>query len=502
MSNKNQIIRDLRNQVAGLSAASAAGDAAKKETTLQNSLSSLVQSAQIQSRLTSLTPIIENNLYYPISLNYAMLMYMYKTHGVIQTAIDMPVLDAFRGGLEFSSMELNASDLEDFCDWLEEKNVFGSFSDTVIWKRLFGGSALVINAGQDPKTPLDMMKVRPEYLEFYDACRWELTANEPDNKSMGAQSMKAKSYSIYGLTLDSSRVLTMSGKRAPYIIRNQLSGWGMSEVERMVADFNLFLQTKNVLYEILDEAKLDVFKLAGYITALSSPGGTETVERRIQQTNLLKNFHHALVIDKEDDYEQKQLSFSGLSEIMKENRIGLASALRMPITKLFGLSATGFNSGEDDIENYNAMVESEVRQPARPALNAVIKMCARAFFGDDYTLKYKFKPLRMMTSTDEENIKASKQQRVLDLYDRGLVVSEEVGEVLHKEDLIGIETKAQLGELEEHPLVPALGAGDGGGEDNEEDGGSGAGAWQRSPKSGNLRRKLKSGRFEYKKKGE
>lgn len=496
MSNKNEIIRGLRNQVAELT------DKKTGAFGLNNSLTSLVQSATMQSHLTSLNPIIQNNLYYPITLNYTMLMYMYKTHGVIQTAIDMPVLDAFRGGLEFSSMELDANDLEGFCDWLEEKAVLQTFSYAVIWKRLFGGSALVINAASDPKEPLDLKGVNPDMLEFYDACRWELMAVNSGDNSMGAQAMKAPKYNIYGKELDRSRVLTMSGKRAPFIIRNQLSGWGMSEVERMIADFNLYLQTKNVLYEILDEAKLDVFKLAGYSDALASPGGTELVNARVQQTNLLKNFHNALILDKEDDYEQKQLSFSGLAEIMKENRIGLASALRMPITKLFGLSASGFNSGEDDIENYNAMVESEIREPARPALNTVIKICARAYFGDDYALKYKFKQLRMMTSTDEENIKSSKQGRVTDLYDRGLVDSQEVGEVLHKEDLIGIETKAQRGELEDHPLVPMLGAGDTGGEEGGADGDTGAGKWTRSPKSGNLRRKLKSGRFEYKKQGE
>ena len=30
--------------------------------------------------------------------------------------------------------------------------------------------------------------------------------------------------------------------------------------------------------------------------------------------------------------------------------------LKMPITKLFGISAAGFSSGEDDIENYNSMI--------------------------------------------------------------------------------------------------------------------------------------------------
>ena len=501
MSNKNVVIRELRSCVENLQ--NQLNTVQKNPTqSFNNSLTTLVQSAVMQSRLTSISPIIENNVYYPITLNYTMLMYMYKTHGILQTAIDMPVLDAFRGGLDFSSDELDVSDLEDFCDWLEEKAILQKFSHAVIWKRLFGGSALVINAGQDPKTPLEAMKVNKDFLDFYAAARWELMALNPANQSMGSMSKDSDSYQIYGTTMDKSRVLVMSGKEAPFIIRNQLSGWGMSEVERMIADFNLYLETKNVLYEILDEAKLDVYHLAGYADSLATADGTQLINQRVQLTNQLKNFQKALILDKEDEYQQKQLSFSGLAEIMKENRIGIASALRMPITKIFGLSASGFNSGEDDIENYNAMVESEIREPARPMLNTVIKICARAFFGDEYTIKYKFKPLRMMTSTDEENIKASKQGRFMEQYDRGLLDSKEMGELMHKEDLVGIETKAQKGELEDHPLVPQFGAMPGAGGEDGGEGESGAGNWTRSPKSGNLRRKLKSGRFEYKKKGE
>src|SRR3990167_8523702 len=36
-----------------------------------------------------------------LSLNRILLSYAYITHGIIQTMIDQPVEDAFRGGLEF-----------------------------------------------------------------------------------------------------------------------------------------------------------------------------------------------------------------------------------------------------------------------------------------------------------------------------------------------------------------------------------------------------------------
>ena len=37
--------------------------------------------------------------------------------------------------------------------------------------------------------------------------------------------------------------------------------------------------------------------------------------------NEMKNFNNALVLDKNDEYDQKQITFSGLAEVMKENRI-------------------------------------------------------------------------------------------------------------------------------------------------------------------------------------
>jgi phage-related protein (TIGR01555 family) len=340
-------------------------------------------------------------------------------------------------------------------------------------------------------SPLDFTKVDKDKLEFYDAARWE----------MMAPSMHQEKYNIYGKEIHGSRVLVMSGKRAPWLIRNQLAGWGMSEIERMIADFNLYLQTNNVLYEILDEAKVDIYSIAGFAESLATNDGTALIKTRIQLTNQMKNFHNALLIDKEDAYDQKQLSFSGLAEIKKENRIGLASALRMPMTKLFGLSASGFNSGEDDIENYNAMVESEVREPAKPELRKILKMCLHAYFGSEVSFDFKFKPLRMMTSQEEEQIKASKQQRAEMLYDKALMSSSELGELLVKEDLIPIDTAMTRGELEDHPLAPMPGmAGEGeeGSSDEKKD--AGAGPWHRSPK-GRMRKKLKSGRYEYKKEG-
>lgn len=409
-----------------------------KNAQLQNSMMGLANPLTTQDNISSLTPLFNSNLYAPLTLQYTLLTYLYKTHGVLQTMIDEPVYDAFRDGIDLTSDEIGSPDMGDLEDFIEEKGILDSVKNAGIWARLYGGAGLIVNVGQDWEQPFNEKDIAQGMLELYDADRWEFA---------GA-SRSAKEFLFYGKKLDASRVITMGGKRAPRLIRAQLSGWGMSEMERTAEDFNMWLRGRNVLYEILDEAKVDVYGIKDYANTLATPSGESVIRNRIQMTNQIKNFHNALILDKEDEYHVIANSFAGLAEVMKENRIGLASALRMPMTKIFGMGATGLNaSSEDDIENYNAMITSQVREPMRPLLRKVLRLCQLAVFGEVYDIKFSFKPLRMLGAAEEEGVKKSKQDRYLSLYNARLLNSKEMGELMHKENLVPIVTEAQEGKL-------------------------------------------------------
>lgn len=419
------------------------------ETTMHNSLTGLVSGlggssdfGNGMSNMTSLNPSLQNNLYAPITLMWTNLMYMYKTHGLVQTCIDMPVLDALRGGLDFQSDQLDTDDLALLEDYLEENAILERIGDAFIWARLFGGGALILNTEGDHEEELgDELMSGP--LEFYDACRWELTCERRIPAS--------RLYGFYGKQLHSSRVITILGKRAPWLLRAQLSDWGMSELERVIEAFNLWLRTNNVIYEILDEAKLDIYQLAGFKEALATSSGTALTTRRIQAINQIKNFNNALVLDINDKYETKQLGFGGLAEIKKESRMEIAAAFRMPMSKLFGIPSTGYSSGQDDIENYNGLVESEVRQPMKQVIRKVLKLVVKHLFHDDLDINFKFKPLRILSGADEETIKTSKSNRYMAMFDKMLMSSKEVGEAMQKDNLIPIPLQAEKGLLDDHP---------------------------------------------------
>ena len=468
----------------------------------ENSLTSLVgvmASGYLQSNLTSFNPLNQNNNAALLSINWTNLTYMYKTHGLVQKMIDMPVMDAFRGGFEFTCPTLDHDDLVGFQHCLEDLEAVEKAKDCLKWGRLYGGSGIVINAWDLPAKQFAPSALLDGPVEFYDANRWELAA--PMRFS--------ENYQFYGNNLHKSRVITFGGKRAPHIIRQQLQGWGMSELERMVPDFLLFLRHRNVLYEMLNEAKVDVYRIEGLEQALMSADGTNKIAQRIQLSNMMKNYNNALIMPLKDEYEQKQLSFSGLGDINESIKGWLSMISGIPQSKLFGQGSSGFSSGEDDLENYNtSMVVGEVREPARPLLRQLFKICAMKCFGENggkHEIDYKWAPLREMSSEQEESMKSSKHMRYAADLDRGIITPEEYGIICHKEKLIPIETAAQRGEVDKEDLAAFAGLGGdeeggGAGGSGKEDGGKkkGGSGWVRSP-SGAMRKKTAYG-WEYQKK--
>jgi phage-related protein (TIGR01555 family) len=244
-------------------------------------------------------------------------------------------------------------------------------------------------------------------------------------------------------------VHVLKGIAAPSFVRPRLRGWGFSVVEALVRSINQYLKATDLTFNILDEFKIDYFKIEGLAATLTQTGGTEKIQKRMQLVNQQKNYQRAVVMDSKDDFIQKQLSFGGISETMIGIRMQVASDLRMPLTKVFGISAEGFSSGEDDIENYNAMVESTVRQKSKYGLIEIIKLRCQQKFGyvpDDITIK--FKPLRILGAEQEENVKTQKFARLLQNCQAGLMSVKEYKDAVNKENLLGVQLDTSLDKIE------------------------------------------------------
>lgn len=437
------------------------GTRTTKNEVLANSLTELTQalgfSQEFGVQLSQTATLMKNNRNYFVSNDRTTLTYAYTTFGIIQTLIDQPVEDAFRGGIVIKSNELDADNIQDIQNYITENDTMEEVKEAAKWNRLYGGGALVVNTAGKSDRPLDLESINKDtLLEFYAADLWEL--NKTNSQAYSEKKPYAKTgiedeFFFYGNKLDKSRAFILKGKKAPSFARQQLRGWGMSEVERLIRSLNQYIKNHDVIFELLDESKVDVYGIKGFNTALATKGGTEAIEKQIRLTNQTKNYQQAIVKDKEDDYEQKKMDFNGLSEMLQQIRIGIANDLRMPLTKIFGQSASGFNSGEDDIENYNSMIESEIRGKFDNLVVQVVKLICQKLFGfipDDLRIEYK--PLRTLSALEEEQLRTSKLNNVLAMYDRGLINSEEAKEEINQQDIF--LTKMDASGEEDFPLPP------------------------------------------------
>lgn len=379
-----------------------------------------------------------------LTLQPYLLAYAYKTYGIFQTVVDQPVDDAFRGGVELKSETLDTEDLETLKQAMEDGGDWEEIMYTLKWSRLFGGGVLVANTPQDSKTPLNERGLKNKPLEFYASDRWQCIATDPD---AGA---KNTNFIMEDLLIDKTRTKIEVGKRPPYYVRLRLQGWGLSIYEALLPALIQYFKSQNVMLELLDEKKIDVLKIFGLAETLASPGGTAKIKKRVDIAAANKNFRGMLTMADKDDYQQKELTMAGMADMSKEIRIMIASAVKMPVSKIWGVGSSGFSSGEDDLENYNSIVEGEIRIPAEKLIKWVVDLRCMQLFGFKIPdLKIAWKPLRVLSAREMQEIENWKVNNAMQMFDRGLLKASETMTYLKQEDIILIKTEAEKGGMDD-----------------------------------------------------
>ena len=402
------------------------------------------------SQLSQSDTLFKNLRYYLVSNMRQLLSQLYVEHGLVQTVVDVPVDDALGRGFEIISRQLDENQIEELQFKMEEQNDHDTLAQALKWNRLYGGAGIIIMTGQDQTEKFDIESIKKDsLLEFRAADLWELFHNcqKSDDQLMGLKVDKlpmVDQYNYYGQKLDATRVMPIRGIPAPSFIRPRLRGWGLSVIETLVRSINQYLKATDLSFEVLDEFKVDIFKIKGLTNSLLNKEGAQQINTRLSLANTQKNFQNAIAMDGEDDYQQKQLSFTGIAEAMNGIRLQVASDLRMPMTKLFGMSSAGFNSGEDDIENYNAMIESTIRAKSKfHAIKMVKLRCAQLFGFVPDDLRIEFPSLRIMSSEQEENVKTQKFNRLLQARQSGDITNEEFRQGVNKENLCEIQLEIE-----------------------------------------------------------
>lgn len=396
-------------------------------------------------QLSDTTTEFTNLRWYLVSNFRQLLSELYVEIGLVQTVVNVPIDDGLRGGITLKSKQLDENQIKELQISLDRDDDINTCGWAAKWNRLYGGAGILILVGdQDPETPFDISSVGPDTdIEFRAVDMWELFWDKQNTEGYDPQiqAQDFEYYSYYSENVHKSRVMRLKSIQAPSFIRPRLRGWGVSVVETLVRSINQYLKATDLGFEVLDEFKIDVYRVKNLVNTLLSNGGDAAIKKRFQQTNWQKNYQHAIVLDSEDEYIQKQLSFAGLAEAMAGIRMQVAADMRMPITKLFGTSVSaGFQTDQNDMENYNSMVESEVRNKLKYDILRICEIKCQKLFGfipDD--LELEFKPLRELTAVDQETVRTQKFTRILQGLEKGLISIQAAQDACNKGNIFDVQ---------------------------------------------------------------
>lgn len=426
--------------------------------------------------------ILENLRWYMVSNFRQMLSQAFVEIGLVQTIVCVPVDDGLRGGILLKSKQLNEDEIKQLQLSLDRDGDLETAGWAAKWDRLYGGAGIITLIGdQDPEEPMDLSSITEDTdVEFRDVDMWELFADKQNTEGYNAQlqTQTFEFYNYYAEPIHKSRVMVLKGLKAPSFVRPRLRGWGLSVVEALVRSMNQYLKATDLGFEVLDEFKLDIYKIKNLVNTLLSPNGTNTVKQTVQMLNWQKNYQNAIVMDSEDDFDHKQLSFAGLAEAMEGIRMQVAADMRMPILKLFGQSVSSgslSSSSAEEMENYNSMVESEVRGKLKYHILRMCEIKCQKMFGmipDD--LELEFKPLRELGAVDQENVKTQKFTRLLQAKQANELTTLEFRDACNKGRIFDVELDTTDSALNDPELSPQDLEDEAGEEKDGTDGESGA----------------------------
>ncbi|KQX18405.1 MULTISPECIES: phage portal protein [unclassified Sphingomonas] len=337
--------------------------------------------------------------------------------------VDIPAEDMTRAGRDWDATDDEIAKIE-----AEEKRLG-------YWEKLFealllgrlGGGAILIGLGDNPANPLPVT-IRPGQIRYLTVLsRWELNLGEEDRDPESDTFKQPKFYRLPGTSrqvdIHPSRVVCFRGLPIPAFpgMTWEDRFWGMSVVEAVDEAVQQATTACAGFAALIDEAKIDVFRLAGMAEQLLQPGGEDRLLQRVEMTNTGKSVHRAVVLDKEDEWEQRQLALTGVRDVIVTYDARVAGAADIPATRLFGKSPDGMNAtGDSDLTNYFQSVGSKQEKQLRPMMERIdAVMLPSAGLKADLT--WSFSPLMVLSEKDQAEVENKEADTVTKYANAGLV---------------------------------------------------------------------------------
>lgn len=377
--------------------------------------------------------------------DYNLMVTLYRTHWIVKKIIDVVSNDMTKAGIKITTA-LEPAIIKRIQGCIKRRKVEKSLNELVRWGRLFGGAgAVMLIDGQDDilDQPLDLDSIMlDDFKGLLVFDRWsgitpctEEFVTDLDSPDFGLPKYYNVSLSdSTPLRVHHSRVLRYVGRILPRWEREVEQHWGASELETAIEEIAKRDNTSFNIAQLVFLANLRILKMSdlGDGLTLNDSRAQSDIYQTLQAQNSLMSSFGLYVMNKDDDFDTKAYTFSGLAEIMQNFMLDISGATGIPATKLYGRSPEGLNAtGESDMQNYYEMIRENQSTSLEDNWNKllpVIFMSELGFVPDD--LDFEFEAIENVKEEEIADLIGKKSDSIIKGYEANLLTQKEAREEL------------------------------------------------------------------------
>lgn len=368
------------------------------------------------------------------------LLALWVTSWVAQKACAKKASDMVRRWREIRSNDLTSEQIEQFSKLEKKYKIPQTLERASKWCSFYGGVGLLVITNANVETPLSSDQ------------RLERIIIVPPNKITGVGQRNIDilstnyglfdTYRINGLVeVHHSRLIIMNAVERDL---ESLELFGYSDLQAVYETVKRFDFLQTNIADLVSESKVDVFKIPELNASLLA-GRENDIAKTMQQVQLIKSTTNSLLIDGEYEHEQKELTFTGLTDLIREFRNAVAGACDMPVTILFGQSVSGLASGDEDTENYHETIHRLQELRLRPVLEVLDVLLLAEVTNkpiDDFW--FEFNSLKDNTVEQRLNMFSQFASGAVSLIQSGVLTEEQVARELRDLGLVNCISNEDL----------------------------------------------------------
>lgn len=373
---------------------------------------------------------------------------LYRADWLSRKIVDVPPSDATRAWRSWNAGKKDVKKIEE----LERSLGLQRKIELAMCRaRLLGGSALILGTADGAfDSILDYDKIGKGDLKFVHVVgRYNIVAGplikdvtspwygEPthylrtNNVSTGTWEQELKpppQTSALGkqpgemFIIHPSRVIRFIGHEYPDM-EMAPDSWGDSVLQTIYDAIRDAGMTASSIAQIVAEAKLDIIKVYGLSETLSTQEGSKKLTERFMYTNAAKSTVNAVLIDKEEEWQCRQLNTGSLDRLLGMYFMLACGAADIPATRVLGKSPDGQNStGDSDLRNYYDRLSSDQNVKMRPLLTRLDEVLIRSALGKrPEDIDYEWNPLWQASDAEKADIAYKKAQTFMSDVQSGMI---------------------------------------------------------------------------------